>query len=398
MITKVLGPTRSARTRTAPPADLRTPAGRLAAGYERCADITRAHGTTYWWGTQLLPPEQRRDVYAVYALCRLADDIVDEPEKVGLVDGTGALADGLDAGGLDGYDLDPRLVESVRGAGPQQRLDAFERWFRDALESGTDDPIMAAVADTVTRRAIPLDCFDRFFGAMRLDLTRDSWSSWAELRDGYMEGSAAVIGEMMLPVLQPSSPSALGPARALGLAFQLTNFIRDVGEDLDRGRVYLPADELAEHGADPWAREVTPQWRAFLARQIARNRELYEQALPGLDLLPGASGRCVAVAHRMYSEILVRIERADYDVFSTRRRVSRADKALVVADVLAVRTTVAPSLMAGLVPVWYTRLPAKRLRSTLVSAAMTTTSARRMSSSLSALPAPTLPCVSIFTS
>ncbi|WP_226346744.1 DUF5914 domain-containing protein [Agilicoccus flavus] len=366
MSLRVLPGTRPGRAEATPTSSLQGAAGervaseRLRVGYERCADITRAHGTTYWWGTQLLAPAQRRDVYAVYALCRLADDIVDEPEKVGLLDGTHVLTPGSDGDaiaardaahddgpGLDGYDLDPRLLASVRGVGPKQRLEAFEAWFRDSLAAGpgrVDDPIMAAIVDTITRRDIPLDCFDRFFGAMRLDLTRDSWASWAELRDGYMEGSAAVIGEMMLPVLEPADrEAARGPARALGLAFQLTNFLRDVGEDLDRGRVYLPADELAAYGADPWSREVTPAWRAFLAAQIARNRELYEQARPGIDLLPGASGRCVAVAHRMYSEILTRIERADYDVFSQRQRVSRADKAIVVADVLARGAGTAPA-------------------------------------------------------
>lgn len=105
---------------------------------------------------------------------------------------------------------------------------------------------------------------------MASDLERDTWEAWEELLDGYMEGSAAVIGEMMLPVLEPYSAAAKEPARALGNAFQLTSFLRDVAEDLDRGRVYLPQADLRRHGADPWLRTVTPAWRAMMAEQVAR--------------------------------------------------------------------------------------------------------------------------------
>ncbi|MBI4901166.1 MAG: phytoene/squalene synthase family protein [Actinobacteria bacterium] len=280
-------------------------------GYRRCAALTRAYGTTYYWGALLLPKRQRRDVYAVYALCRLADDIVDEPDKVAL----SVPMDGTDA----------------------ERLAAFRAHFFAALRRGTsDDPVMAAVVRSIKRRGTDPDCFERFFDAMALDLTRTSWASWEELRDGYMEGSAAVIGEMMLPVLQPYSAAAKTPARALGNAFQLTNFLRDVGEDLDRGRVYLPQDDLARHGADPWLRRVTPEWRAFMAEQVDRNRGLYAEAVPGLDLLPPASRRCVATALVLYSRILDRIEEADYDVFSTRLRVPGWEKLAV-----AIRTLVA---------------------------------------------------------
>jgi 15-cis-phytoene synthase len=284
----------------------------LEAGYARCAELTRAYGTTYYWGALLLPKPQRRDVYAVYALCRLADDIVDEPDKV--------------------HDV------SVPTSGTEsERLAAFRTMFFEALRQGTSDqPVMAAVVSSIKRRGTDPDCFERFFDAMALDLTRTTWAAWDELRDGYMEGSAAVIGEMMLPVLEPYSSAAKAPARALGNAFQLTNFLRDVGEDLDRGRVYLPQDDLARHGADPWLRRVTPEWRAFMAEQIARNRALYADALPGLEQLPPASRRCVATALVLYSRILDRIEAADYDVFTSRQRVPGWQKLAV-----AVRTAIA---------------------------------------------------------
>ncbi|MCG6567099.1 phytoene/squalene synthase family protein [Tessaracoccus sp. ZS01] len=283
----------------------------LEAGYRRCGELTRQYGTTYYWGALLLPPSQRRDVYSVYALCRLADDIVDEPERVDLAvpqDGT-----------------------------PPERLDAFRQVFFTALASGkSSDPVMAAIADSIRRRGTDPECFERFFDAMALDLHTETWPTWERLRDGYMEGSAAVIGEMMLPVLEPYTVEAREPARALGHAFQLTNFLRDIEEDLDRGRVYLPQADLAKHGADPWLRRVTPQWRAMMAEQFERNRALYAEAMTGLPMLPPASRRCVGTALVLYSRILDRIEARGYDVFSGRVRVPVGEKLGVVARTLTV--------------------------------------------------------------
>ena len=133
------------------------------------------------------------------------------------------------------------------------------------------DPVMAAVVHTVITCRIDPECFDRFFGAMAMDLTTGSYETWEDLCT-YMEGSAAVIGEMMLPVLEPTSQAARAPARSLGLAFQLTNFLRDIDEDLDRGRVYLPQDDLRLFDVDLGRRSVTPEWRAFMAYEIERNR------------------------------------------------------------------------------------------------------------------------------
>ncbi|WP_409484734.1 phytoene/squalene synthase family protein [Arsenicicoccus dermatophilus] len=286
---------------------------RLREGYSRCAAITRRHGTTYFWGVTLLPAERRRHVHAVYALCRAADDIVDAPEA----------------------SAPHRVPETER------RLDAFRRRVTDAVRSGeAADPVLAAVARSLRHLGIGEEPLDRFFGAMAQDLTTTRYQTWSDLR-AYMDGSAAVIGEMMLPVLQPSSPDALGPARALGEAFQLTNFLRDVAEDLDRGRVYLPQEDLRSFGADPHRREVTPQWRAMLRHQIERNRTLYAEADRGIPLLPPASARCVATARRLYAQILDLIEEADYDVFSHRLVVPTRVKATTAARTLLSRHTVA---------------------------------------------------------
>jgi len=155
-----------------------------------------------------------------------------------------------------------------------------------------------------------------------------------------MHGSAAVIGLQMLPVLGTVGPRAQAEpyAAGLGVAFQLTNFLRDVGEDLERGRVYLPQEEIAGFGADPWAREVTPAWRGLMRFEIDRARALYAEADRGLPLLPDRSARCIAAARQLYSGILDRIEAADYDVFSTRARVPTTAKVRVAARALAGRS------------------------------------------------------------
>jgi len=283
----------------------------LAEGYRRCASLTWRYGTTYYWGAALLPRARRRHVHAVYALCRLADDIVDDPETVarGDVEGTAAALQGF-------ADRFRAAVADRRRGGP-----------------GGADPVLAAVANTVVSCAIDPECFDRFFGAMAMDLTTSSYETWDDLC-GYMEGSAAVIGEMMLPVLEPTSPAAKEPARALGLAFQLTNFLRDVAEDLDRGRVYVPQEDLRRFGVDLSERRVTPQWRACLAVEITRHPELYAFPDTGIALLPGRSARRVGAARVLYSQILTRIEAADYDVFATRARVPTWRKATTAARIM----------------------------------------------------------------
>ena len=278
----------------------------LAEGYRRCARLTWRYGTTYFWGAALLPKPRRQHVHAVYALCRLADDIVD------------------DQAGIDAAD------PAATGA----RLQEFADHFRQSLATGSSpDPVIAAVADTVRTCAIDPECFDRFFGAMAMDLTTRSYETFDDIC-GYMEGSAAVIGEMMLPVLEPTSPAAKEPARALGLAFQLTNFLRDVDEDLDRGRVYLPQADLRRFGVDLSQRRADPAWQAYAAFEISRIRDLYRFADTGIAMLPGRSARCVGAARVLYARILDRIEAADYDVFSTRARVPTWRKAVTAARIM----------------------------------------------------------------
>jgi phytoene synthase len=347
----------------------------LTEGYRRCAKLTWRYGTTYFWGAALLPKPQRKHVHAIYALCRLADDIVDLPngqdtscpesvdQEVRASTSSARMSDDAIPSEREPIEGDqsgastssahisddaiatepeaipgepdptlPELVDPRTSVGAQ--LEAFAEQFRTSLAAGeSTDPVMAAVVHTVITCGIEPECFDRFFNAMAMDLTTASYQTWEDLCT-YMEGSAAVIGEMMLPVLEPASEAAKAPARSLGLAFQLTNFLRDVDEDLDRGRVYLPQDDLRLFDVDLGRRSVTPEWRAFLAYEIERNRALYSFADTGIAMLPLRSARCVGTARVLYAQILDQIEGNSYDVFSRRARVPTVRKAATAARIM----------------------------------------------------------------
>jgi phytoene synthase len=271
----------------------------LEQSYARCQELNRAFGTTYYAATFLLPRPKRRHVHALYGFCRHADDVVD--------------------------DLGPAPVTERERA----LDDLGSRLFRDLEVGDSDDLVLKAVVHTMLTHDIDPECFRRFLRSMSMDLTIAEYETFDDLLV-YMDGSAAVIGEMMLPILEPTSLKAFDHARDLGIAFQLTNFLRDVSEDLDRGRVYVPQADLQRFGADPWSRRVTPEWCALMEFEIARTRAFYESADLGVPMLPSRSARCIVAARRMYSGILERIEGVGYDVFSTRARVPTARKVFVV--------------------------------------------------------------------
>ena len=280
----------------------------LAAAYERCRRLHRRHGRTYYLATRLLPAWKRRHVHALYGFTRYADDIVDG-----------------------------RLPVAER----QRRLAALAEAF--LAGDGSADPLLPAVLHTVRVFDIDLGEFRRFLDSMAMDLTVREYRTYDDLL-GYMAGSAAAVGAMMLPVLGTADRSAaLGPARELGLAFQLTNFIRDVGEDVDRGRVYLPAEDLARFGvtrADLSAAAVAAgragrPIRELVAFEVARARAHYARAVPGIALLDASSQPCIRAAYRVYGAILDEVERAGCDVFTRRAIVPRHRRLALAASALA---------------------------------------------------------------
>ena len=274
----------------------------LEASYENCRRLNRRYGTTYYWSTSLLPRVKRHHVHALYGLCRYADDIVD--------------------------DLGP-----APAAARAEALAAFgERFFADHAAGRSDHPVLKAVVHTVRAFDIDPDCVRRFLHSMTMDLSVETYETFDDLL-GYMDGSAAVIGEMMLPILEPLDEAAFGHARDLGVAFQLSNFWRDVGEDLDRHRVYVPQVDLRRFGADASLadRRVTPAWRELMRYEIERTRGYYASGDLGIPMLPAAGARCITAARSLYGGILDRIEAADYDVFSARVRVPTWRKLAVAA-------------------------------------------------------------------
>ena len=266
----------------------------LRESYERCRVLNAQHGKTYYLATLLLPPAKRPYVHALYGFARYADEIVD--------------------------DLQSSLTD-------QQKAEWLGEWgqaFLDDIDRGwSDDPVCRATVDTVLRWHIPKEHFTAFLHSMTMDLTVTEYRTYDDLYE-YVYGSAAVIGLQMVPILEPTSDAAYAHATDLGVAFQLANFIRDVGEDLQRGRVYLPLDELAEFGVtreDLERRVATPQVKAALADQVARVRMLEERSRPGIAMLSPDSRDCIDAARVLYCGIVDEVERQDYEVFDRRATV-----------------------------------------------------------------------------
>lgn len=266
----------------------------LRASYERCKRLNAEHGKTYYLATLLLPQRKRPYVHALYGFARYADEIVD--------------------------DLSSTLTD-------QEKADWLGSWgdeiLADIKRGRSHDPVGRALVDTVRTWDIPIEHFEAFLHSMRMDLTVRDYATYDALFE-YVYGSAAVIGLQMVPILEPSAPEAYDRAMDLGVAFQLANFIRDVGEDLDRGRVYLPLDELAEYGvtrAELERRVATPQVKAALAAQIARVRMLEERSRPGIAMLSPEAQPCIEAARILYCGIVDEVEKIDYEVFNQRAKV-----------------------------------------------------------------------------
>ncbi len=259
----------------------------LRDAYQTCRKLNAEHGKTYYLASLLLPAAKRPHVWALYGFARYADEFVDS--------------------------LDDPQPDQLAGWGNR---------FLDGLSGGpkpADAPALAMI-NTMRRWAIPRHHVEAFLESMQMDITVTGYQAYTDLEQ-YMYGSASVIGLQMLPILEPISPEAGSRARALGEAFQMTNFIRDVGEDLRRGRIYLPAEDLDTFGVTREILErriVTPMIRELLAFEIERTRALYAFAEPGIEMLHPTSRDCVRTAFILYSEILDAVEKSGYQVLTQR--------------------------------------------------------------------------------
>jgi len=277
----------------------------LRDSYRECKRLNSLHGKTYYLATLLLPKAKRPHVHALYGFARYADEIVD--------------------------DLSSTLS-------PTEKSDVLRRWsdqlLQDIANGRSHDHIGRALVDTVQRFNIPISYFEAFLHSMAMDLTVTSYEKYEDLME-YVYGSAAVIGLQMVHVLgtvNGKKSDALIPAEKLGIAFQLANFIRDVGEDLDRGRVYLPLQELKQYGVSREMLEkrvLTPQIIEALKFQIARVKTLQQEANAGIELLSPDSRPCIRAASELYCGIVDEVEKIDYNVFEKRAKTSTFRRASV---------------------------------------------------------------------
>ena len=274
----------------------------LTQSYEECKRLNALHGKTYYLATLLLPAAKRPPVHALYGFARYADEIVD--------------------------DLASTLT-------PEEKAVALRTWgdtvLADLRAGQSNDLIGRALVDTVTRYSIPLEYFDAFMVSMEMDLTVTRYKTYDDLMT-YVYGSAVVIGLEMLPILGYSDPRAIEAATALGTAFQLANFIRDIGEDIDRGRIYMPLDDLARFGVSEemlLKRELTPEIVEAIKYQIARVRDLQDKAEAGIQYLDPISRPCIRAASELYCGIVDEIEANGYDIFTKRATTSTWRRARV---------------------------------------------------------------------
>jgi phytoene synthase len=272
----------------------------LDACYRACRDVLRAHSKTFSLSSRFFAAEKRRAIWAVYAFCRTADDIVD------------------------------------RDAPPRERLDALDAWergLREAYAGRPRGPVYVAVADAAERFAIPLEPALALLRGARRDVTVTRYATYDALLD-YCYLVASTVGLLLLPVLGARSPAAARYGVALGRAMQMTNILRDVGEDAALGRIYLPREDLQRFGcseASVLHGVLDGRFRALMRFEIERVRALYREAQPGIALLEPDARYGVRLALRLYRGILDRIEANRYDVFARRAHVPFAAKLVTAA-------------------------------------------------------------------
>ncbi|PPD96728.1 hypothetical protein GOBAR_DD06261 [Gossypium barbadense] len=278
----------------------------LNEAYDRCGEVCAEYAKTFYLGTLLMTPERRRAVWAIYVLwyavwCRRTDELVDGPNA---------------------SHITPRA------------LDRWEKRLDDLFEGRPYDMLDAALSDTVSKYPVDIQPFKDMIEGMRLDLRKSRYMNFDELYL-YCYYVAGTVGLMSVPVMgiapesKASVESVYNAALALGIANQLTNILRDVGEDARRGRIYLPQDELAQFGLsddDIFRGQVTDKWRNFMKDQIKRARMFFDEAEKGVSELNAASRWPVWASLLLYRQILDVIEENDYNNFSKRAYVGKVKK------------------------------------------------------------------------
>lgn len=277
-----------------------------------CAEMANANARTFSLAAKLLPAEKRRGAFALYAFCRTADDIVDRSRPGASVDAT------------------------------QHDLQAFSQRVLQALDGAGTGPVERELAWACARFAVPGAAITELLNGVGQDLLVTSYESWENL-ESYCQGVASSVGEMCaavfgIPTDAAAQRRAVSSARTLGVAMQLTNILRDVGEDAARGRCYLPRRDLAEFGFSvedvlsgrPLAQ--LPEWRSAMQLQIARARALYKDAIPAISLLAPDAQACAAACANGYARILEAIEANHFDNLTQRARVAWPVRARVLFD------------------------------------------------------------------
>jgi phytoene synthase len=299
---------------------------RVAQGYQLARQVTRHHAKSFFFASYLLFGARRKAAFALYAFCRRLDDLVDEGAE-----------------GLTPVHLKARLAKARQMVAevylPMPELAApgmdspAERLMRAREQSPWEASEFAALKHCVRHFRIPEQPFQELISGMEMDLTKSRYTKWEEL-DLYCYRVAGVVGLMLTPVLGCADAEAAQPAADLGRAMQLTNILRDVREDLERGRVYLPAEELRAFGLteDDLRRGlVDERWRDFMRFQLHRARAYYARAAAGVPLLTGfGSQRMVRLMGGLYGDLLRVIEARDYDVFAGRVALSTGRKLSVM--------------------------------------------------------------------
>ncbi|VVA29187.1 PREDICTED: phytoene synthase [Prunus dulcis] len=289
----------------------------LNQAYDRCGEVCAEYAKTFYLGTLLMTPERRRAVWAIYVWCRRTDELVDGPNA--------------------SY-ITPKA------------LDRWEKRLTDLFEGRPYDMYDAALSDTVSKYPVDIQPFKDMVEGMRLDLIKSRYQNFDELYL-YCYYVAGTVGLMSVPVMgispesKASTETVYNAALALGIANQLTNILRDVGEDARRGRVYLPQDELAQAGLsddDIFRGKVTDKWKMFMKGQIKRARMFFDEAEKGVSELNSASRWPVWASLLLYRQILDAIEANGYDNFTKRAYVGKAKK-LVSLPVAYGRAVIGPS-------------------------------------------------------